>query len=135
MHSSILISQTDTRPLYVQIVEQIKQRVMIGEWAAGQEIPSIRQLAAELCVSVITVKRAYLELEREGIIFTQHGKGSIVAPDAALSPRLGEKELAQHLEKAVQLGQLLKLSSEDLVTRLEEASERLVDDQAHKETQ
>lgn len=126
MHSPILISQTDTRPLYVQIVERIKQLVMIGEWAAGQEIPSIRQLAAELCVSVITVKRAYLELEREGIILTQHGKGSIVAPDATLNPRLGEKELAEHLEKAVQLGQLLKLSSEDLLTRLEEASERLV---------
>ena len=51
------------------------------EWKAGDEIPSIRQLAVDLRVSVITVKRAYLELEREGLIVSQHGKGSFVAPD------------------------------------------------------
>ena len=65
--------------MYLQIVEQIKQRVSVGDWVSGQEIPSIRQLAVALCVSVITVKRAYLELEREGVIVTQHGKGSMVA--------------------------------------------------------
>ena len=60
MHSDILISQSDGRPMYLQIMEQIKQRVAVGEWAPGEEIPSIRQLAVSLSVSVITVKRAYL---------------------------------------------------------------------------
>jgi DNA-binding transcriptional regulator YhcF (GntR family) len=134
MHSSILISQTDSRPLYVQIVEQVKQHVTVGEWVAGQEIPSIRQLAADLCVSVITVKRAYLELERGGVIVTQHGRGSIIAPSAIVNSCLHEEELTEHLERAVQLGQLLRLSSEDLVTRLEETCKRFMDDRPHKET-
>ena len=58
------LSQTGG-PLYQQIMDQIKQKIAVGEWAAGEEIPSIRQLAVALRVSVITVKRAYLELERE----------------------------------------------------------------------
>jgi GntR family transcriptional regulator len=133
MHSDLVISQTDGRPMYLQIVEQIKQRVSVGDWAKGQEIPSIRQLAIALRVSVITVKRAYLELEREGVILTQHGKGSIVAPDASLNPRLHEQELAEHLETAVRLGDLLGLTSEELVERLEETSERLMEQRLSKE--
>ena len=74
--------------MYLQIMEQVKQRVAVGDWAPGYEIPSIRQLAMSLRVSVITIKRAYLELEREGVIVTQHGKGSIIAPDPELSSRL-----------------------------------------------
>ena len=88
MHSDIVISQSDNRPMYVQIMEQVKQRVGVGEWASGDEIPSIRQLAMALRVSVITIKRAYLELEREGVILTQQGKGSIVAPNPGLSLEL-----------------------------------------------
>jgi DNA-binding transcriptional MocR family regulator len=61
--------------MYLQIMEQIKRRIAVGDWKAGEALPSIRQLAADLQVSVITVKRAYLELEREGVIATQHGKG------------------------------------------------------------
>jgi GntR family transcriptional regulator len=134
MHSSIYISQTDGRPMYMQIAEQIKRRVAVAEWAAGQEIPSIRQLAADLCVSVITVKRAYLELEREGVIVTQHGKGSCIAPTAAVNPRMREEELTGHLEKAAELGQLLGLTGDELATRLENACEQLIGDQQHKET-
>jgi DNA-binding transcriptional regulator YhcF (GntR family) len=133
MHSDIVISQTDGRPMYLQIVEQIKQRVSVGDWAAGQEIPSIRQLAVALRVSVITVKRAYLELEREGVIITQHGKGSSVAPDAGLNPRLHEQELVEHLEKAARLGGLLGLTSEELASRLEEASDHLMEHRVSKE--
>ena len=134
MHSELIISQTDGRPMYLQIVEQIKQRVSVGDWATGQEIPSIRQLAVVLRVSVITVKRAYLELEREGVIVTQHGKGSVVAPDTGLNPRLHEQELVEHLEKAVRLGKLLGLTSEELGSRLEEASDRLMEHRLPKET-
>jgi GntR family transcriptional regulator len=125
MHSGIVISQTDTRPMYLQIMEQVKQRVAVGEWAPGTEIPSIRQLAIDLRVSVITIKRAYLELEREGVILTQQGKGSMVSPNPDLSPRLCNEELTEHLDQAVRLGELLGLSSEEIALRLREASRQI----------
>jgi GntR family transcriptional regulator len=115
-------------------MEQIKQRVAVGDWARGQEIPSIRQLAISLQVSVITIKRAYLELEREGVIVTQHGRGSIVAPDFALSSRLYDEELEEHLDQAARLGELLGLSSEELASRLHEATARLAEYKPLKET-
>lgn len=125
MHSDLVISQSDGRPMYLQIMEQIKQRVAVGEWAQGQEIPSIRQLAVTLRISVITVKRAYLELEREGVIVTQQGKGSVVAPDPALGTRLYDQELAKLIEQVVQLAALLDLTPEQLDSRLHEATARL----------
>ena len=134
MHRDIVISQSDGRPMYLQIMEQIKQRVAVGEWAAGEEIPSIRQLAVALSVSVITVKRAYLELEREGVILTQQGKGSIVAPDPELGPRLYHQEFQQHLEQATRLGTLLGLSSDEISRRIQEASNRLNDARLTRET-
>ena len=84
MDGAFAISQSDKRPMYLQIMEQIKQRIAVGDWTEGQAIPSIRQLAVDLQVSVITVKRAYLELEREAIIITQQGKGSRVASTPGL---------------------------------------------------
>src|SRR5690606_29810177 len=79
MNTRLHISQTDARPMYLQIMEQVRARIASGDWAAGRELPSIRAMAAALEVSVITVKRAYLELEQEGLIVTRHGKGSFVA--------------------------------------------------------
>ena len=134
MHSGIVISQSDSRPMYLQIMEQVKQRVAVGDWAPGNEIPSIRQLAIDLRVSVITIKRAYLELEREGVIVTQHGKGSIIAPNPDLSARLYGEEFSEHLEKVAQLGDLLGLSSEEIVRRTKEASRRLNHARLTKET-
>jgi GntR family transcriptional regulator len=124
MHNDFVISQSDARPMYLQIMEQIKQRVAVGEWARGAEIPSIRQLAIALRVSVITVKRAYLELEREGVIVTQHGKGSIVAPDPGLGSRLYDRELTEHLEQVARLGALLGLGPDELAARIQDASDK-----------
>jgi GntR family transcriptional regulator len=134
MHSDIVISQSDGRPMYLQIMEQVKQRVAVGDWAPGGEIPSIRQLAMALRVSVITVKRAYLELEREGVILTQQGKGSIVAPNSNLSPRIYDEELSEHLAQVARLGDLLGLSSEEIAERTKEASDRLNEARLTKET-
>jgi GntR family transcriptional regulator len=119
--------------MYLQIIEQVKQRVAVGEWAPGDEIPSIRQLAVDLRVSVITIKRAYLELEREGVIVTQHGKGSIIAPNPDLSPRLFNQEFSDQLEKVARLGGLLGLSSEEIARRTREASNRLNEARLTKE--
>ena len=125
MNGAFAISQSDKRPMYFQIMEQIKQLIAIGDWTKGQEIPSIRQLAVDLGVSVITVKRAYLELEREGVIVTHHGKGSHVAPNADLKTRIREQELEEHLEQAARIGSHLGLEPGDLQTRLRAATERV----------
>jgi GntR family transcriptional regulator len=130
MLGAFTISQTDKRPIYLQIMEQIIQRIAVGDWVEGQAIPSIRQLAVDLQVSVITVKRAYLELEREGVIVTQHGKGSRVASKPGLGARLREQELQQHLEQATRIAAMLGIRPRQLEARLREAADRI----AEKET-
>jgi len=131
MHSDLVISRADGRPMYVQIMEQIRQRVAVGDWPRGAEIPSIRQLAVSLSVSVITIKRAYLELEREGVIVTQHGKPSRVAANPVLidpvrlygvegpdpTSRDYTAELAEHLKAAARLADILGLTGDELSAR------------------
>jgi GntR family transcriptional regulator len=124
MNRAFVISQSDKRPMYLQIMEQIKQRIAAGDWKEGQSIPSIRQLAVDLQVSVITVKRAYLELEREGVIVTQQGKGSHVSTQAGLGIRLREQELEQHLEQATRIAAMLGIRPKELENRLREAGDR-----------
>ena len=118
MHSGLTISQADPRPMYLQIKEQIRHRIAVGDWQPGHEVPSIRALAIELRVSVITIKRAYTELESEGVIVTQHGKGSIVAESKGLSTQLQEQELDDHLIAAARLAKLLGIEDEELAARL-----------------
>ena len=127
-----VISQTDKRPMYLQIMEQIKQRIAVGDWAAGQVIPSIRQLAVDIGVSVITVKRAYLELEREAVIVTRQGKGCFVASDSGVGARIREQEVAQHLEQAVRSAALLGVSQKNLEKRIRAIYERVTNEE--KET-
>ena len=127
-----VISQTDKRALYLQIMEQIKQKIAVGDWAAGQAIPSIRQLAADIGVSVITVKRAYLELEREGLIVTRQGKGCFVASDSDVGTRIREQELAQHLEHAVRSAAMMGVSPKNLEKRIRAIYDRVTDEE--KET-
>jgi GntR family transcriptional regulator len=121
MHSTLFISQTDARPMYLQIVEQIRQRVAAGDWPAGQELPSIRALAADLRVSVITVKRAYLDLESEGVIVTRHGKGSFVADAQGLAKDMRLAQLDAHLAAAGEIARSLAMTEVDLVERLRDA--------------
>jgi GntR family transcriptional regulator len=114
MHSTLFISQTDARPMYLQIVEQIRQRVAAGDWPAGQELPSIRALAADLRVSVITVKRAYLDLESDG-------KGSFVADAQGLAKDMRLAQLDAHLAAAGEIARSLAMTEVDLVERLRDA--------------
>jgi GntR family transcriptional regulator len=127
MAGDFVISQSDKRPMYFQIMEQIKRRIAVGDWTEGQAIPSIRQLAVDFGVSVITVKRAYLELEREGIIVTHHGKGSHVAANSDLASRIREQELDEHLERAARIGAQLGLRPTDLGSRLRATCDRLAE--------
>jgi GntR family transcriptional regulator len=125
MHSELLISQADARPMYLQLIEQIRRRIAVGDWPAGYELPSIRALALDVRVSVITVKRAYLELERDGLIVTRQGKGSFVADGADLGQKLQERELNEHLAAAASLANALGLSDADIERRLRGVRERL----------
>jgi GntR family transcriptional regulator len=118
MHSYITISQADRRPMYLQIIEQIRHRIAVGDWKSGDELPSIRALAVSTQVSVITVKRAYLELEREGVIVTRQGKASFVAEQGDLSSQLRHAELDQHLAAAAQIGRELALTPEEVIERM-----------------
>ncbi|MBT2287804.1 GntR family transcriptional regulator [Paenibacillus albidus] len=76
---NILISSTSGEPIYAQIAGQVRQMILQGELTSGTPLPSIRLLAKELQISVITTKRAYEELEREGLINSIVGKGSFVS--------------------------------------------------------
>ena len=123
MPTWIVLSQTDGRPMYLQIMDQIRRRIAVGDWKPGQPLPSIRQLAIDLQISVITIKRAYLELEREGVIATQHGKGSVVAAAPDVGARIYEQQLATHIEEAARLAALLGLSARELQRRLRDAAD------------
>jgi GntR family transcriptional regulator len=130
MNSSFIISQADPRPMYLQLMEQICQRVATADWPAGHELPSIRALAADVRVSVITVKRAYLELERQGVIVTRQGKGSFVAEGADLGLHLREQELGEQLRSVASLSLLLGVPVEELAERLRSLREELTQEKS-----
>lgn len=121
MDYNFVLSQTDKRPMYEQIMEQIKQRIAVGDWPPDTPLPSIRELATNVNVSIITVKRAYRELERDGVISTQQGKGSWVNGSQDLKELQLEK-LKQHVEEAGKLVKSLDLSEEKLLEMIKKYS-------------
>ena len=123
MHSEVTISHADRRPMYLQIMEQMRHRIAVGDWPPGHEVPSIRAMAVATKVSVITVKRAYLELERAGVIVTRQGKGSFVADNVDLGRQLKHEELDEHLRAAAEIGRHLGLTPDELGERLRHAAE------------
>ena len=98
----IIIRNTGDVPLYEQIVRQIKAPILRGELKEGDALPSMRLLAKDLRISVITTKRAYEELEQEGFILTVPGKGCFVAPQNAELVREDTlRRVEEHLAQAV----------------------------------
>jgi len=114
MSFEFILSQTDGRPMYLQIIEQIKSRVSVGDWPMGFKLPSIREMAVATRVSVITVKRAYQELEREGVIVTQQGKGSFIAEIDDLSVQLQHQEIQNLLSQALLIARSLGMNRNDI---------------------
>lgn len=92
----IIISNASDKPIYEQIVVQVKDLILAGELQEGQQLPSIRVLASDLRISVITTKRAYAELEAQGFIETVQGKGSFVAGG---NTELLREERLRHIEE------------------------------------
>lgn len=120
MSYGLFLSATDKKPMYLQIVEQITSKVLLGDWPAQMALPSIRELAADTQVSVITVKRAYAELEQAGVITTHAGRGSFVSAQPDLQRQLQQQELAQLLSTAVSLARQLQLTDAELFAQLEQ---------------
>jgi len=106
---NIIISNVSDKPLYEQIKEQIKNAIISGELKEGEGLPSIRALANDLHVSVLTTRRVYDELESEGFVITKAGKGSFVAPEnlellRESKRRMVETKLLEAWETAKSLG-------------------------------
>lgn len=123
MNAELFLSASDPRPMYQQIVDQVTAKVMAGDWAAGEALPSIRELAAASRVSVITVRRAYDELERAGVIATRQGKGSVVAERDDLPTALMRDELARQLTALLACAARLGLTRPDLHRLLDQAAD------------
>ena len=111
----IIIRNTTSAPIYEQIYALLKAQIIAGELAPGEALPSIRALAKDLKISVITTKRAYDELEAQGFLYTVAGKGCFVAEknlDLIREQQL--RELEDHLTAAAALARGCGLSTEEL---------------------
>lgn len=112
----VLISNSSPDPIYQQIVRQIKGQIISGELPEGAPLPSIRKLAHELQISVITTKRAYEELDREGLIDTVGGKGTFVASENQEFLREKRMKLVEgKLVEALSEARLLGIGGEELM--------------------
>jgi GntR family transcriptional regulator len=121
MSNKFFLSNADSAPMYTQIMDQITTKVMAGDWPPGQALPSIRELASDSGVSVITVKRAYLELERAGVIVTRQGKGSFVAETHDLPRQLAEDEFNTHLIGMVSASMKLGMTPKVVINQVRSA--------------
>ena len=116
----LIISNKSQKPIYEQILEQLKELILTQQLKSGEMLPSIRVLARDLKISVITTKRAYDELEKEGLIVTVAGKGCYVAEKN--EDYLKEEILRRiegYLEQAILDAEKIKLSKEELYLMLE----------------
>lgn len=111
----ILISNVSDKPLYEQIKEQIKDAIFKGEIAEGEQLPSIRNFATELKVSVLTVRRVYDELEQEGFITSQVGIGTFISAGNLELLRDSKRRIVeQKMQDLIQTAKILKISKEEL---------------------
>ena len=116
----IIISGSSQEPLYEQIASQIKNQIMMGELKPGDALPSIRSLARELQISVITTKRAYHELEKDGFIETVGGKGSFVSGEnKELFREKRLRMLEEKLSEVIAESRLLGISLTELKEMLD----------------
>jgi GntR family transcriptional regulator len=115
----IILNNSSGEPFYEQIVRQMKRLVQTGELQEGEVLPSMRQLAKDLRVSVITTKRAYEELEQAGYLVSVAGKGSFAAHPGAGEVRREQKEkLETHLKAAAAIAREAAIPWEELMEQL-----------------
>lgn len=115
----IIISSNANKPIYEQITSQIKAMIMDGELQAGEAIPSMRALAKSLHVSVITVQKAYEDLQRDGFITTTVGRGSFVsAQNKEFYQEEQQRRVEEHLQEAIDISRASGISLEKLIELL-----------------
>jgi GntR family transcriptional regulator len=115
----IIISSNTSKPIYEQITIQIKAMIMSGELKTGDPIPSMRSLAKSLHISVITVQKAYEDLQRDGFIETTVGRGSFIsAQNKDFYQEEQQKRAEEHLQAAAEIGRMSNISLEKLIELL-----------------
>ena len=120
MPLSVILSNTAGVPIYEQIAQQVRDAILTGQVEADEMLPSIRALARDLRVSVITTTRAYSDLVAEGFLANVPGKGYFVLPrDSELVREQVLREVEEHLDRAVERARLAQLSDEELHTMLQ----------------
>lgn len=116
----IIIKNSSEHPIYEQIYEQMKECILKDELKEGDALPSIRGLAKDLRISVITTKRAYEELEKSGYIHTVAGKGCFVArKNVELIREENLKQIEEHMQKIMQLADMCDIGKEELLEMFE----------------
>jgi len=109
------VSGENPEPMYQQIINEIRRLILTGELSPGDPLPSIRELAQQLTTSVITTRRAYLELEREGLLTTRQGVGTFVARvDRETARAAARKIVAGLLNRALEEARRLGLTDEEI---------------------
>lgn len=116
----VIISSNSDLPIYLQIVNQIKDEILSGKIKENEMLPSMRALAKELGISFITTKRSYEELEKQGLINTIPGKGCFVsAVNKEIVFEAKMREIEERLEEAIDLSNMIGLTKEQLILTLE----------------
>lgn len=112
----IIISNSSSVPIYEQIKNAIITQIMNGELQENEILPSIRSLAQDIRISVMTIKKAYDELESEGYIITRQGKGSFVAPkNTELVKEQARKDIEEHISKILSIANKFDISNKELL--------------------
>lgn len=118
----ISIDAGEPRPIYVQIMDEIKRAVVLGTVSPDEALPSVRQLAAELRVNPNTVQQAYRELERSGLVYVRRGQGTFVAEEAAVQSDRERRDLAAMVaERALREAYRNGVSAGELVAAIQGA--------------
>lgn len=116
----IIISNNSCIPIYEQIKQAMINQILTDELKCDEMLPSIRSLAQDIRISVMTIKKAYDELEQEGYIITKQGKGSFVAPkNLELAREQKQKEIEAHLMKVVEISNCYDISKKEVMDLLE----------------
>ena len=112
----LIINHSSMQPIYEQIVEQIKEKIINGEFSEEMMLPSVRTMAKDLKISALTVKKAYDELEQEAYIKTVQGKGTFVTPRN--NELIREKQISiieNHIEQIINIAKISNISKNEII--------------------
>ena len=116
----LVINNSSSVPIYEQIKNAIIEQIMSGELEENEALPSIRSLAQDIKISVMTIKKSYDELEKEGYIVSRQGKGTFVAPkNMELLKEQKQKEIETYLSKIIDISHCYQISKEEIIDLFE----------------